>query len=136
MTAKWKPFWVPFEGHWLPLVEEGPALEPNWHPKWLKVEICGACGNECFPWGKRYILRVWGARVSQKGTLGRTREAPGAQTGAPGAPGGQTTVFEHIFWWIATPGAGERGGGGARGSGLKPRLRHGSRPLKEESKVW
>jgi len=50
--------------------------------------------------------------VSQKGTFVRTWEAPGAQTGAPGAPGGQATVFEHILGWIATPGAGGRGGGG------------------------
>ena len=58
MSATWKPFWVPFQCHWLPLVEEGPALEPNWHPKWLKVEICGVCGNECFPYVKRVMLII------------------------------------------------------------------------------
>ena len=54
------------------------------------------------------------------GTFGRTWEAPGAQTGAPGAPGGQARIFEYILGWIATPGV---GGGGLGVIALKRRLR-------------
>ena len=84
IEASLDPFWVP----WAPL---GSISEPPGHKlcqKWLEVEICGLRGNECFPMVKRYILRVWGAGVLQMGTFGRTWEAPGAQSGAPGAPFG------------------------------------------------
>ena len=78
------PFWVP----WAPL---GSISEPPGQKmcqKWLEVEIFGLRENQCFLMVKRYILRVWGAGVLQMGTFGRTWEAPGAQSGAPGAPSG------------------------------------------------
>ena len=90
--ASLDPFWVP----WAPL---GSISEPPGHKlcqKWLEVEICGLRGNDCFPMVKRYILRVWGAGVLQMGTFGRTWEAPGAQSGAPGAPCGHAN-FESDF---------------------------------------
>ena len=59
------------------------------------------------------------------GSFGRTWEAPGAQSGALGAPFGQANFksdFLVPFWWISTPGPG--GVVPGRGPGLKPLKPH------------
>jgi len=137
MTAKWEPFWVPFGCRGHPWAEERTPLEQKWCQKWLEVEICGLCGNECFPYVKRHILRVWGAGVIQKGTFGRTHGRHlGLKLEPLRHPVGRPGFLSAFLGGLPPQGWGEGGGRGARGFALKRRLRDQLRaPLKKE-KVW